>query len=406
MTYTSYIDPSIYAVIINAKSAGWVPRPPSITLENPEEAFKKLSQTSSHVNKNKTLDPRFAVSLHERKHFLDLHLSCGLWKLFLSWFHCAANVYALINNLKDKSIILPLYTNTGNLRDNLPIRRTEIANIERICRPVFDNIIDQSVKYAIEVSATLLQYSCFRDMYAFDSRNCDSDSKRQFSHYFVKPIHKFSGDLARAFSYYNFCSWFCLDYDEMRTIEAYYSRQRSIKAIMDRILRTPPFISRITDGLKADSDYLKRISTYFKKVPSKRNQNLIHFLEKLISFRRAVLQDKKLLMELLNNMDFMKTWMASQGPRTPFIVDFGRSLDPNTIITDNYSASKWIIPNDRYFYYNDLLGIRLIEGNKLDDIINQQLLANLLVNPFKIFPFTSKIMEKSVLDIKFGNEGK
>ncbi len=104
------------------------------------------------------------------------------------------------------------------------------------------------------------------------------------------------------------------------------------------------------------------------------------------------------------DINFIKKWIADEGIRTPYIVDFGRSLSPDTEITTNYSASKWIIPNDRFLYYNDNIGVKFFELDDIDNLINQQLLSSYLVSPYKLFPFKSRIISEEFLEFKFRDE--
>ena len=124
----------------------------------------------------------------------------------------------------------------------------------------------------------------------------------------------------------------------------------------------------------------------------------------LISLRKIVLSNKDILIELLGNIDFFKRWIADEGMRTPYIVDFGYSLRPDTEITVNYLPSKWIIPNDRFLYYNDNIGVQFFELDDLDNLINQQLLSSYLVCPYQLFPFTSRICSEKFFEFKYSDD--
>jgi len=403
-SYTGYIDPSLYAVLINAKSAGWVPRPPSIKLDNPKTVFDKLAKTSSHVGKDGKLDLRFAASIHERKHFLDLHLSSSLWKCLLSWFLCTANIFQITNILKNENIKLPLYTIAGNLRKDLPLTTTERKNVEIICDPIFENVVDSSIKYMIEVNGTILQYSYFTDMYSFDVNEQNSFPKQYYYFYYINPLKKFNGDLNKAFSFYNFCSWFCNDFEEITTVERSYSQKKNLKGIICSLFNKQPFANRVSLELKRDMKYFKHFSKNYVRIDSNHSIDMAQFLNKLLSYRRAILSDKDLLVDLLGDINFMKKWIANEGVKTPYIVDFGRALSPDTEITTNYSASKWIVPNDQFLYYSDNIGVKFFELDDIDNLINQQLLSSYLVSPCKLFPFKSRIISEEFLEFKFCDE--
>ena len=162
--YAGFVDPSLYAIIINAKQCAWVPRPPSIPLTTSQQVISKLGETSDHISENGKLDLRFAASLHERKHFLDIHLSSSLWRSFLSWFHCTSQVFTIVSLLKGKKICVPLYSPLGTLHNN-PFSRQEQQIIDGICLRIFSGQQHQRLKYALEMSASLLQYSVFQDQY-------------------------------------------------------------------------------------------------------------------------------------------------------------------------------------------------------------------------------------------------
>ena len=127
-------------------------------------------------------------------------------------------------------------------------------------------------------------------------------------------------------------------------------------------------------------------------------------LANLILFRNSVLSDRELLFELLTDIDFHKYWIANEGMRIPYIVDFGHPLAPDTEITENYSASKWIIPNNQFLYYSDNIGVQLLDYDDLDNLINQQMLASFLVNPYKLFPFTTRICTEEFLECQITDE--
>ena len=213
--YSGFVDPSLYAVIINAKECGWVPRPPSIPLTNSQEVISKLKETSSHISETGKLDLRFATSLHERKHFLDLHLSSYLWQSFLAWFNCSSQIFTIITFLKGKKISVPLYSTFGYLRDDNPFSQQEKVVIHDICQRIFSGHTHQKFKYALEISASLLQYSLLNDNYQIDNNSSKSFMQYHKS-YFEKPLEAFSGDITRAFSCYSFLSWFCIDYQSLK----------------------------------------------------------------------------------------------------------------------------------------------------------------------------------------------
>jgi len=402
--FTGYTDPSIYAVIINAKAAGWVPRPPSIKLDNIQNVVNKLGKTSSHVTENKKLDLRFAASLHERKHFLDLHLSHSLWRSFLSWFHCSSNVFSLITKLKNKNIKLPLYTVDGKLREDIPLNSTEKKYIKKICDPVFTIEIDNALKYAIEVNATILQFSCFTEKYSFNFNEQDSYPKKYLKQYYIKPLEKFENDINKAFSFYNFCSWLCLNYDDISIVEKSFLKKTDLKESVHKLLKKEPFANRMLSDLENDEKYLKQFCLHYQPIDSTASVNMAEVLDKLISFRKTVLLNNDILIELLGNIDFFKRWIADEGMRTPYIVDFGYSLSPDTEITENYLVSKWIIPNDRFLYYNDNIGVQFFELDDLDNLINQQLLSSYLICPYKLFPFKSRICSEKFFEFRFCDE--
>ena len=259
--FVGFIEPSIYAVIINAEQAGWVQRPPNIELDNIDRVIDKLSETSNYISSGNELDLRFAASLHERKHFLDLHLSISLWRLFLSWFYCSSHVFSLFTILKDKNIILPLYTTGGILRSDIPFESAEKEYIQKICDPIFNIEVDAAVKYAMEVNATLLQYSCFTEKYNIEKHS--SPRGKYLEQYYINPLNKFGGDINKAFSFYNFSSWLCLSYDELKTIEKYYLNTANTREIVKKLLSDKYFANRIDSTISNDEYILDQFYKHY-----------------------------------------------------------------------------------------------------------------------------------------------
>ena len=164
--FAGLLDPSLYLVLVNADEIGWVPRPPSLHESETSAMIERLAGVSNRVSIDGHLDFRFAVSLHERKHFCDMHFSGVLWERFLTWFHCASNIFPLINNLRGKNVRLPLYNIFGDLRTHLPLSDDERLNIARVCDPVFSIGYDMIMDYIFEVSAALLQFGILPDRYS------------------------------------------------------------------------------------------------------------------------------------------------------------------------------------------------------------------------------------------------
>ena len=137
----------------------------------------KTKKTSSRISNTGKLDLRFATSLHERKHFLDLHLSSLLWQSFLSWFHCSSQIFTIVSLLKGKKISFPLYSPLGTLRYDNPFTQQERVIIHDICKTIFSAKIHQRLKYSLEISASLLQYSFLHESYELN----DNDGSAPFN---------------------------------------------------------------------------------------------------------------------------------------------------------------------------------------------------------------------------------
>ena len=399
--YIGYVDPSLYAVMINAKQCGWIPRPPSIPLTTPQKVFTKLKQTSSMVSEDGTLDLRFAASLHERKHFMDLHLSSILWRYFLSWFHCSANIFILINCLKEKKIQLPLYTPLGILRPGNPFNRDERRLIGKICSQIFENNLNEPFKHALEVSASLLQYSCFSDRYNI-SNYYEFSPIEFYKAYFEKPLRLFSNNIERAFSCYTFLSWFCLGQKEFYKLEKKFQSDPNYKDIVYSLLKDR-FYARKQHEIEQDLKYIKTFSENWARPITKFVPDLVDFLSKLISFRQNLFSSIDQIVELITDISYFKQWSVEEALKTYYLVDFGNPLLLDTEITENYHASKWIVENQQYLYYDDQLGTKIIEMDDFDNFINMQLLSSFLVSPVRLFPFTTRTASEEFLECRFIN---
>lgn len=85
----------------------------------------------------------------------------------------------------------------------------------------------------------------------------------------------------------------------------------------------------------------------------------------------------------------------------PFLVDFGASLKASQEISENYSASRWIMPQDRFFYYRDPIGEPLFDQDEIDRIIWQQHLCGFLIDPAFQLQFQSSFILENLLEIDF-----
>ncbi|MCK5125555.1 MAG: hypothetical protein KAR42_04805 [candidate division Zixibacteria bacterium] len=394
--YSGFIDPSFYAVIINAKECGWVPRPPSISLTNSSQTLSELKQTSSHVSEDGRLDLRFSTSLHERKHFLDLHLSRTLWRSFLSWFNCYSQIFSITPLLKGKKINVPLYTNLGSLREDNLFNHQEQELINNICNGIFSNHQHQRLKYALEASASLLQYSFLKENYYIDD-NEESTSARYYELFYRKPFEEFSGSIARAFCCYTFLSWFCSDFQEFGDIEKLFQVNTDYRKLANDLLKEKYFALK-QEEIKNDALYLDAFSKYFNRPDTKHFPDLTKYLSELINFRKEQFSTIEHILKLLTDLTYFNKWLANDALKTYYLVDFGKPLSPETEITENYFASKWIVENSQYLFYDDHLGKRILTNNELDDLINIQLLSSFLISPFRLFPFRTKIASSDFLE--------
>ncbi len=394
--YSGFVDPSLYAVIINAKECGWVPRPPSIPITNSDEVIEKLKEISSHVSDKGKLDLRFAASLHERKHFLDMHLSSSLWQSFLAWFHCSSQIFTITSLFKGKKISPPLYSPFGMLRDENNFNKQEKEIIHNICQKIFSHQIHPRLKFALEISASLLQYSFLRENYQVDA-NSGSITYKYYKSFFEKPLQAFSGDIKKAFCCYSFLSWFCRDYREFETVERQFQSDTDYKKVVYTLLKEKYYALK-TDEINRDAQYLESFSKYFQKPDTKYFPDMVSYLSKIINFRKEVFASIDIIMELLTNMPCFQKWISTDALKTYYLVDFREPLSPDTEITENYYASKWIVENQQFFYYDDNLGKQILSMEELDNLINIQLLSSYLINPVKLFDFNTKIASGEFLE--------
>lgn len=400
--YSGFVDPSLYAVIINAQNCGWVPRPPSIPLTNSKDVFTKLRDTSSLISENGKLDLRFATSLHERKHFLDLHLSTSLWQSFLSWFHCASQIFTIVSLLKGKTISVPLFSHLGTLRDDNAFSLKEQDIINGICLRIFTNHTPQRLKYALEMSASLLQYSIFHDEYRTDE-GASTASKQYYELFYLKPVELFSGDITKAFCCYTFLSWFCSDYREIEEIERLFLTSTDVKKTTSTLLQDGYYPSK-QDEISTDIQYLNECSDYFHGLAGSHFPDLAKFLSELINFRKEVFSSIDSVVNLLTDMPHFKKWITNDTLKVHYLVDFGKPLSLDTEITKNYYVSKWIVENQQFLHYDDQIGKQILAMNDYDDLINIQLLSSFLISPVRLFHFRSKIANAEFLECEFVNK--
>lgn len=394
--YSGYVDPSLYAVIINAKECGWVPRPPSIPITSSQEVISKLKKTSSRISNTGKLDLRFATSLHERKHFLDLHLSSLLWQSFLSWFHCSTQIFTIVSLLKGKKISFPLYSPLGTLRYDNPFTQQERVIIHDICKTIFSAKIHQRLKYSLEISASLLQYSFLHESYELND-NDGSAPLQYYQSFFDKPLQAFSGDITKAFSCYSFLSWFCIGYSEFEIIEQRFQIEQDFKKTVYALMKEKYYTLKIGE-IDRDIAYLGSFSKSFVNPDTKYFPDVKNFLSELINFRKDTFSSIDHVMELLTNMDYFYNWISKNALKTNYLVDFGEELSLHTEITENYYASKWIVKKQQFLYYDDQLGKQILNMNQLDDLINIQLLSALLISPVKLFHFNTKTFNSDFLE--------
>lgn len=394
-TYTGYLAPPLYAIIINAKKCGWVPRPPSIALTSPEDVIKRLALNSSQITEDNTLDLRFATSLHERKHFIDMHISIALWRVFLAWFNCYSQIFTITPLLRDKRITLPLVSELGVIRSANEFSNSEKGIIKGICRGIYEYNIPESLQFVFDISASILQYSALRDYYDL-SKRANSDLYRYLQVHFQNPLEEFGGDLDRAFCCYTFLSWFCTSYHELETIKNIYLRTKDYKTHTVKLLKGK-LNGIIENELKRDKEYLYEFEKAFVKPGTELFPDVISFLSKLIDFRLSLLENEDLLIEIMTSTQVFIKWLSGQAIKTNYLVDFGRALPANTEITENYFVSKWITQNQRFIFYDDKLGSKIISNKELDNLANIQVLASELISPRKLYPFKSIICSEEFL---------
>lgn len=401
--YAGYVNPSFYAIVINAAEVGWTLRPPTLSVEDIEATIQVLSETSSVVNDG-FLDYRFAAALHERKHFLDIHFSSVLWRRFLSWYHCATNILAVVNILKGKgTITLPLYDHYGILRGDLPATPEERRIIQRACDPVFIQSVD--IENHLEISASLLQYHAFEGWYTSEEHSSSKDyGYRNYVRRHNEPIEAFGGSIDRAFAFHNFCSWFVAVRDDLQLITSRFDEPVSERDVIRRLLREDGFLDRKRREIEQDRAYLRNHAAYTTMTQSEIIVLLHRALEEIVEYRRGLYTDVDEMIELASSIDEHLKWMVREDVNVPLLVDF-RSVQPDDAeISENFRPSRWITPRGRYYYLESGAHLHLPLRDDLDTLLMVQHLANYLVNPYFTFEFGSQWTDEGFLGFDVHDE--
>lgn len=386
------VDPSLYIVLLNAKEIGWKPRPPRLDVEKlgSEKVVEELSKTSDAITPEGKLKLTFATSLHERKHFVDLHFSTFLWRYFLGWLYASANIMQIINNLKGKHVKLPIYTKryTKNdkgytLRNDLPITSEEKRNLEKFGKSLSVDI-PARLSSIFEKSATIIQFSVGYELYSFE--DCENSLNREYEcryylKFFKSPIDEFKGNYDKAFAFYTFCGWFCIDKEDFIFVRRTFGNNRKyVEDIVFQLLKEE-FYRRKLMEIEMDKEYLEHQIRYYRPIIVDLNR----ILYKLILYRERFFGDQDKIIETLSSLDAFISWLKTEGMRVPFLVDFGRNLKEDEEITENYLGSRWIVPRKRFFYYNDHIGENILAfsngNNEVDDLLAIQHLTNFILNP-------------------------
>lgn len=187
---------------------------------------------------------------------------------------------------------------------------------------------------------------------------------------------------------------------EFEKIEKRFQTDQDFKNIAHTLLKEKYHALKIYE-IERDIVYLESFSKSFQLQDTKYFPDLTNFLSELINFRKEVFSSIDHIMELLTNMTYFNNWISTDALKTFYLVDFGEELSSDTEITENYYASKWIVKNQQFLYYDDQLGRQILNMNQLDDLINIQLLSTFLISPVKLFHFKTKIASSDFLECEF-----
>jgi hypothetical protein len=256
-----------------------------------------------------------------------------------------------------------------------------------------------------EVAAALLQFGVLPESHTSHiSEGTPSYGRLYYEEYFQKPLDEFAGSFEKAFSFYNFCAWFCQTANEIESVRTKFLDAQDPKKVVSDLLADKTFQDRKDLETSRDEKYSVHCSDHYEPVPSTLVVDLPQVLSRIAHYRSSFFENTTRIASLLTDIDEHQKWLKKEAPRVPFLVDFGRELGLDEEISDNYEPSRWVLPKARFLYYNDHLGQEILTQFEVDMLTWLQHLSRFVVSPTIAVPFGSIFTNKEFLGFEFIDE--